>query len=942
MFNDESEKSYYRRDNVDKSFVGSINSERYVKSNLSQMESNIKAMTEEMNGYVATLKAAEEAGNKLTASQQKLIKDISVANNQVKDFNKNNNQDLEKAVQLQKDLNELRLKGANAEYDVKKKYYDLEEDKLNAMEEHLAEVVDSYSVLKQDTKDLLSHMDNAKKKYEHLKTSFNDLKSNVRDLAMVTGLDNIKNELAGKGTNTWKEVRNKVAPQLGMSNSYEWENFKNGLIGNVQQMNSNLGKAMYGADDVKNYLSKLSDLGIYDTQLAEAQLQAVIEGNKILGLSTETQAGLLKIAKRTNNSDMLNDVNNTIATLLNIQIGLSKEQLALIAEQNLETANVLSFLGNGNAEQQMIQAQAYLEANYGAGTGNAASNILKDLVQNGTNSQYYAQLGGADDILRMAQTDAGKAMVMIAQKAQKSGMANTATENAYAYNALGVDSNLMALYSSKGNGKSYDEFLVEMRNGQATAADIAVEQLVSFEDQVKNSLGLIISKLPTSMMLGLQNTFYVMAIAQMSFNAVNSIFKLVKGHGIGQAIFSSPKFAAFTSKAGAFLKGTGAFGGMVNTLAGIAGAVSLIAGGVMFIKDFTAGYKDTKKYGNDDSLGGKIKSGLAQGIYGDAEGSSSNALKNAIKWGLIGAGIGTIVPGIGNLAGFLIGGAAGLLFGGITGSIGANNGIISNAFGLVNNSKNEAQGAPIGGIPAASIGNANIGAEPHASWPWRITSPFGVTRSYTNTKGQKMNDVHNGIDLSKANAEGTPMGVNVAGVVSKIGIDGAGANYVKIKDDAGFTHFYWHLQQRSPLAEGQRVHAGQLVGLMGSTGNVTGPHLHYAITKPGGGWINPYGFITNSLFNVTNKAEESNASTSEKINETPMLSQKLISSNTLQSEAVASRYMNNYGSPDVVNSVNNGFSNLINKLDELSSRQDAQEEMLRSIVSPSSSAVYRY
>ena len=86
----------------------------------------------------------------------------------------------------------------------------------------------------------------------------------------------------------------------------DFNDFKKDLLGEIRVMNMNTGQIRYSGDDLKSYLSNMSKLGIYDTKLAEAQLKAVIEGNKIAGLSYETQAGLLKIGRRSNN-DRINE-----------------------------------------------------------------------------------------------------------------------------------------------------------------------------------------------------------------------------------------------------------------------------------------------------------------------------------------------------------------------------------------------------------------------------------------------------------------------------------------------------------------------------------------------------------------------------------------------------------------------------------------------------------
>ena len=53
-------------------------------------------------------------------------------------------------------------------------------------------------------------------------------------------------------------------------------------------------------------------------------------------------------------------------------------------------------------------------------------------------------------------------------------------------------------------------------------------------------------------------------------------------------------------------------------------------------------------------------------------------------------------------------------------------------------------------------------------------------------------------------------------------------NYVAVTGDDGCTIYYCHLKQRKVTA-GQRVKAGDVIGIMGSTGLSTGPHLHFEV-----------------------------------------------------------------------------------------------------------------
>ena len=64
--------------------------------------------------------------------------------------------------------------------------------------------------------------------------------------------------------------------------------------------------------------------------------------------------------------------------------------------------------------------------------------------------------------------------------------------------------------------------------------------------------------------------------------------------------------------------------------------------------------------------------------------------------------------------------------------------------------------------------------------------------------------------------------------------DGGAGRYVVMRADNGWDMFFAHMQMRSVVVkEGERVKAGQKIGLLGSTGYSTGPHLHFEIWPDG-------------------------------------------------------------------------------------------------------------
>ncbi len=90
---------------------------------------------------------------------------------------------------------------------------------------------------------------------------------------------------------------------------------------------------------------------------------------------------------------------------------------------------------------------------------------------------------------------------------------------------------------------------------------------------------------------------------------------------------------------------------------------------------------------------------------------------------------------------------------------------------------------------------------------------------------------HRAIDIG--NSIGTAIIASDAGYVSFAGWTDIGYGYLVVLDHAnGFRTYYAHLSQIY-VVEGETVYAGAVIGAMGSTGNSTGPHLHYEIRYNG-------------------------------------------------------------------------------------------------------------
>ena len=124
-------------------------------------------------------------------------------------------------------------------------------------------------------------------------------------------------------------------------------------------------------------------------------------------------------------------------------------------------------------------------------------------------------------------------------------------------------------------------------------------------------------------------------------------------------------------------------------------------------------------------------------------------------------------------------------------------------------------------------------------WPCpsssRITSPYGYRVLFG------VRDFHTGIDI------GAGMGQNIVAaesgtvILANYGWNGGYGNYIIINHGNGITTRYAHASQLY-VSAGQSVSKGQVIAAIGTTGNSTGPHLHFEV-RVNGAHTNPLNYL---------------------------------------------------------------------------------------------------
>jgi murein DD-endopeptidase MepM/ murein hydrolase activator NlpD len=128
------------------------------------------------------------------------------------------------------------------------------------------------------------------------------------------------------------------------------------------------------------------------------------------------------------------------------------------------------------------------------------------------------------------------------------------------------------------------------------------------------------------------------------------------------------------------------------------------------------------------------------------------------------------------------------------------------------------------------------------NWPTHgvITDEFGSFQSWRKARGL---GPHSGVDI--ANSAGTPVTAFMKGTivyVDSVNDSSCGKN-VKLSHGHNITSLYCHMSSVTNFPVGKEINPGDVIGLMGTTGNSTGNHLHLTVSVYGVN-VNPRTFLS--------------------------------------------------------------------------------------------------
>ena len=184
----------------------------------------------------------------------------------------------------------------------------------------------------------------------------------------------------------------------------------------------------------------------------------------------------------------------------------------------------------------------------------------------------------------------------------------------------------------------------------------------------------------------------------------------------------------------------------------------------------------------------------------------------------------------------------------------------------------------------------------------RITSYYGYRQFYY--QGKLIKDFHNGIDLVPSPCNNNEILAFADGIVTSIqrtGTQFGTGCYVRLKHSNGLYTLYYHLKSGSVCVNvGDEVIKGQKLGIIGTTGQSTGIHLHFQIDKGSSKTsINPYDYLFNGK---------------EFISDTPQNELSKYSDEELANKVIRGDYGNGQARKNALGNRYNSVQSIVNKI----------------------------
>lgn len=1025
-----------------KSVMDDITAENRVRDYAERFKDTFEYKIENLRKYNETLKEVisnEEKRNKLIADVDKIITDYTkkVEKGEVSttDLLQMSEQELKVIENTQRAIvaaEKERIKLSKANNTTK-------ELRLKMIDEDAARTksqIENQRKLNQELKEAEKILSEPTTRLDKIANKFSKAGDWFSNIANTLNIDKIANSDNILGNNDRRKIMNSAMSQFGIS-ATEFNTFKNSVISGIQDTNKSIGKSIFGAEDMRTYLSKMDKYGITTMEMAKQQASASITATKYLGVSDETQAEIFRFMKRTNDYTMLDKHNKTIVGLLNAQLGVSKESLDAMSQINTNTANTLYDMGYSTDQvQRFEQDTTAMGAALTNATGNQSAGSIWSNFMNKAFTTTASDAGVMAPVVQQLQQmfDSGmnqqdmlnalsqNPFIQNMMDIMQNGTMQQRTEARQTFTSAGFDSNIITLLTdvSKNQDKISNAYNTASASIENTTDQDVTDYLKGIEvgqgEMFKNWLSLGFDELPWSLFFSLSTAAFAMYLAAgipKTAKTLLDIGKFVIGGGLKTTLsgFFGPggtlsklvsSIGSGVSSTGGILKGLGS---AIISPGGIAlGTASIMALGVAIAKNVAGNYQsNASDFGSSGAITGE-----SQKVLGLDKDTQLSALQQEIAGYTISKENGQAFwQALGEAASI---NTAGTLFEGwFTDKAGINKKRAQAFFNYIQFNKSvksedlpkytlayyllaDKSGAlsDISNYKSSDISNM-IKASPDKftkealqkaadsimkAWPeympvldkkrqysdatidWSkygiggaghqfinnsyysgygiggassaSNSPWPITAGWPNYPESFGGGRHTGMDFGIP--QGTPIGSSEAGTVvtSADGWNGGYGNYTIVKGNSGRYYLYAHMSQRKTNV-GDKLDKGNLIGLSGTTGNSTGPHLHFEVRKSNryGDDISPYPYANDGLFNPSGSATiTTRVANSEDTAEVKVPTKKF---------AFTSSYLSGVGrgGPDlkddrVVNAVNSGFKSLMNQIDALSARQDAQQQMLES------------